>query len=72
MIVLNISAGFAVTLSILASIITFFVAFSISNFFIAPRENWRQSAFHVILLKLGIAGGAAFWAFVLVSGYFLR
>jgi len=61
---------FAIILSLIAALIAFIITFKISNFFIAPREHWRQSNFAIIMIKLGMAGGAAFWIFTIVVSLF--
>lgn len=54
----------------IVAIVTFIITFKISNFFIAPREHWRQSRYEIIVLKLGMAAGAAFLAFIFIAGLF--
>lgn len=54
----------------IVAIVTFIITFKISNFFIAPREHWSQSRYAIIVLKLGMAAGAAFWAFIFIVGLF--
>lgn len=56
--------------SVLAAFIAFVITYKISNFFIAPREHWRQSRWDIILLKLGMAAGAAYLAFTAVVLWF--
>jgi len=60
----------AIVVGGLVAIVTFIITFKISNFFIAPREHWRQSRFEIIVLKLGMAAGAAFLAFTFIVGLF--
>jgi hypothetical protein len=60
----------SVIFSVLDALITFIITFKISNFFIAPREHWRQSRWDIILLKIGMAAGAAYFAFTAVVLWF--
>jgi hypothetical protein len=59
-----------VIFSVLAALITFIITFKISNFFIAPREHWRQSRWDIIILKMGMAAGAAYFSFTAVVLWF--
>ena len=61
---------FIILTALIAALITFWITFKISNFFIARREHWRQSQYSIIMLKLGMAAGAAFVAFLAVLGLF--
>lgn len=60
----------AVVVGSIVAIVTFIVTFKISNFFIAPREHWRQSRYAILVLKLGMAASAAFFAFTIIVGLF--
>lgn len=62
----------ALVIGIIAGIFCFVLTWMISDFFIPPRFNWSKSAFSVFLLKLGMAGGAAFLGFALVSNFVLE
>jgi hypothetical protein len=62
----------AFVLGIVAAIITFIITWLISDYFIPPRYNWAKSAFSVVLIKLGMAGGVAFIAFAFVSNLILK
>jgi hypothetical protein len=58
---------FALFLSVVAAVIAFVIAYSISGFFIAPVQYRFKSPFAILLMKLGMAAGAAFWTFIGVS-----
>jgi hypothetical protein len=60
----------ALALGGIAAIVAFFITLRVANFFIAPREHWRQSGFAIVVLKLGMAAGAAFWVFMLIISLF--
>jgi hypothetical protein len=68
--ILSIVAILAIVVGIIVAIVTFIITFKISNFFIAPREHWRQSRFAIIVLKLSMAAGAAYWAFIITISLF--
>lgn len=54
--------------AVLAAIMAFVIAWSISDFFIPPRYNWSKSAYSVFVIKLGMAASAAFWTFISIIG----
>ena len=58
----------AVLAGVIAAIIAFIIAWKLSNLFIPPRYNWSKSAYTVFMIKLGMAGAAAFYAFIGVMG----
>jgi hypothetical protein len=58
----------AVIAGIVAAILAFIITWKISNFFIPPRYNWAKSAYTVFIIKIGMAGAAAFYAFIGVMG----
>ncbi|MGD9492127.1 MAG: hypothetical protein AB7V36_02100 [Bacteroidales bacterium] len=60
----------AIALGILAALVSFIIAFRVANYFIAPREHWRQSRYSILLLKLGLAAGAAYAAFMIIIAIF--
>lgn len=61
-------AVIAVIAGIIAAIIAFVIAWKLSDLFIPPRYNWAKSAYTVFMIKLGMAGAAAFYAFIGVMG----
>ncbi len=62
----------ALIAGIIVGLIVFIITWLISDFFIPPRYNWAKSAFSVIIIKLGMAGGAAFMAFAFISNMILH
>ena len=57
----------AIIVSLITALITFIITWLISDFFIPPRDHWSKSGYSILLVKLGMAGGAAFWVFLFVS-----
>ena len=64
----------AIIVSLIIALIAFIITWLVSEFFIPPRDHWSKSGFSVLLVKLGMAGGVAFWFFLifgqLVIGFF--
>jgi predicted lysophospholipase L1 biosynthesis ABC-type transport system permease subunit len=58
----------AIIAGVIAAVLAFIITWKISNFFIPPRYNWSKSAYTVFIIKLGMAGTAAFYAFIGVMG----
>jgi len=67
-------AAIAVILGVIGATIAFIITWKVSDLFIPPRYNWTKSAYTVFMIKLGMAGTAAFYSFLGVSGLlaFLR
>jgi hypothetical protein len=61
---------FAIICGIVAAIITFIIAWKISNLFISRRDKWGKSAYAIFMMKLSWAGIAAYWAFTIVISIF--
>jgi hypothetical protein len=53
---------------IVASLTAFIVTWKFSDFFIPPRDYWTKSGFSILVVKLGMAAGAAFWTFIAITG----
>jgi len=58
----------AIIAGVIAAIVAFIITWRVSDFFIPPRYNWTKSAYSVFVIKLGMAGTAAFYAFIGVMG----
>ena len=56
-----------IIVSLITALIAFIITWLISEFFIPPRDHWSKSGYSILLIKLGMAGGAAFWVFLLVG-----
>jgi hypothetical protein len=57
-------------LAFVASSFSFMITWSISTFFMAPRDFWTKSGFVIFSTKLGMASTAAFYVFSLILIYF--
>jgi hypothetical protein len=57
-------------IGVISAILVFIITLLVSDFFIPPRYNWSKSAYSVLMIKIGMAGGAAFYAFILTVGFF--
>jgi hypothetical protein len=57
----------AIIVSLFIALIAFIITWLVSEFFIPPRDHWSKSGYSILLIKLGMAGGAAFWVFLFVS-----
>jgi len=57
----------AVIVSLIIALIAFIITWLVSEFFIPPRDHWSKSGYSILLVKLGMAGGVAFWVFLFVS-----
>jgi len=65
------AATIALILGIVSAVITFILMWIFSEFFIPPRYHWSRSGFSVLLIKLSMAGGIAFFVFGFVSNMLL-
>ena len=63
----KISGYVAIIVSLFIALIAFIITWLVSEFFIPPRDHWSKSGFSVLLVKLGMAGGASFWVFLIVG-----
>jgi hypothetical protein len=57
-------AVLVVLAGVIATIIAFIIAWKLSKLFTPPRYNWSKSAYAVFMMKLSMAGAAAFYAFI--------
>jgi len=57
----------AIIVSLIIALIAFIITWLVSEFFIPPRDHWSKSGYSILLIKLGMAGGVAFWVFLFVS-----
>jgi hypothetical protein len=57
----------AIIVSLILALISFIITWLVSEFFIPPRDHWSKSGYSILLIKLGMAGGIAFWVFLFVS-----
>jgi hypothetical protein len=55
--------------SLIIALIAFIITWLVSEFFIPPRDHWSKSGYSIFLVKLGMAGGVAFWVFLFVSHF---
>jgi|GEM_PF-1071002 len=60
-------------ISFLFGLISFFITWKVSNFFISNRQRYINSAFGILLLKLGmcltVASYTGVWVYFLMESY---